>query len=104
MDANYDPNVPTLLDLLAERFPDSSKTTLRQMLQSGRVRVDGEVEKNAKRVIGDGETVDVAKKSVHLNLPPTLALLHEDDDVLVVLKAHGLLTVATERERDETVQ
>ncbi|HET7710683.1 MAG TPA: RluA family pseudouridine synthase, partial [Thermoanaerobaculia bacterium] len=33
-----------------------------------------------------------------------VALLHEDDDVLVVFKSHGLLTVATEREREATVQ
>jgi len=37
-------------------------------------------------------------------LPSSLALLHEDDDVIVVLKSHGLLTVATEREREDTAQ
>ncbi|HEX8153372.1 MAG TPA: RluA family pseudouridine synthase, partial [Thermoanaerobaculia bacterium] len=31
-------------------------------------------------------------------------ILHEDDDVIVVLKQHGLLTVATERERETTAQ
>ena len=41
---------------------------------------------------------------MHRNLPEGLAILHEDNDVIVVLKAHGLLTVATERERDSTVQ
>ena len=33
--------VRTLLDALQERFPDSSKTTLRKMLQADRVRVNG---------------------------------------------------------------
>ena len=72
------------------------------MLQHGRVRVNGELEKDAKREVGDDDVVDVAQKSIHL--PPGLALLHEDDDVLVVLKSHGLLTVATERERETTAQ
>ena len=94
----------TILDALAELFPDSSRTTLRQMLQSGRVRVDGDVEKDAKRVVGDGEEIDVARKSVQRALPEGLALLHEDDDVMVVVKSNGLLTVATERERDSTAQ
>lgn len=94
----------TLLDFLADRFPDSSRTTLRQLLQHGRVRVNGEVEKNARREIADDETVDVAQKSVNIALPPSLALLYEDDDLLVVLKSAGLLTVATERERETTAQ
>src|SRR5204863_4175769 len=96
--------VMTLLEVLARQFPDSSKTTLRQMLQHGRVRVNGEIEKDSKRQIGGDERVDVAEKSVARAFPPGLALLHEDDDVLVVLKSQGLLTVATERERENTAQ
>lgn len=93
-----------LLDALAVVYPDSSKTTLRQMLQAGRVRVNGEVEKNARRELEPGDAIDVAQKSVQIALPPGLAILHEDDDLVVVLKAHGLLTVATERERETTTQ
>lgn len=93
-----------LLDALAALFPESSKTTLRQMLQTGRVRVNGEVEKNAKRDLDAGDLIDVAEKAVHRHLPPGLTILHEDADVIVVLKSHGLLTVPTERERDTTAQ
>lgn len=93
-----------LIEALAALFPESSRTTLRQMLQTGRVRVNGEVEKNAKRDLDADDTIDVAEKAVHRNLPPGLAILHEDSDVIVVLKAHGILTVPTERERDTTVQ
>jgi 23S rRNA pseudouridine1911/1915/1917 synthase len=93
-----------LLDALAALFPESSKSTLRQMLQTGRVRVNGEVEKNAKRELESEDAVDVAEKAVHRNLPEGLTVLHEDADVIVVFKAHGILTVPTERERDTTVQ
>ena len=94
----------TLLDTLARLFPESSKTTLRQMLQNERVRVNGESEKNARRELDEGDLVEIGQKSVQPALPPGLAILHEDDDVLVVLKSHGLLTVATERERETTAQ
>ncbi len=94
----------SLLNALEEVFPDSSKTTLRQMLQSGRVRVNGEVEKNARRDLESGEVIDLGQKSAQIALPPELAILHEDEAVIVVLKAHGLLTVATERERETTAQ
>jgi len=93
-----------LLDKLAGLFPDSSRTTLRHMLQHGRVRVNGEVEKDAKRSVVPEDVVDVTDKKAARLLPLELTLLHEDRDVLVVLKANGLLTVATEREKDTTAQ
>ncbi|MEO8382181.1 MAG: RluA family pseudouridine synthase [Acidobacteriota bacterium] len=93
-----------LLDVLAQLFPDSSKTTLRQMLQAGRVRVNGEVEKNARCALDRGDTIELGQKSAPVTLPPELAILHEDAAVIVVLKANGLLTVATERERETTAQ
>lgn len=93
-----------LLEVLAQRFPDSSRTTLRQLLQAGRVRVNGEVEKDAKTPIDDDDLVEVAARSDPRVLPSGIAILHEDRDVIVILKAHGLLTVATEREREATAQ
>jgi RluA family pseudouridine synthase len=97
-------SMQTLLERLQVLYPDSSNTTLRKILQSGRVLVNGEVEKDAKRIIDADETVDVAPKTEQQALPPEIALLYEDDAILVVLKSHGLLTVATEREREHTAQ
>jgi 23S rRNA pseudouridine1911/1915/1917 synthase len=94
----------SLLDGLALLYPESSRTTLRQMLQTSRVRVNGVIEKNARRELVPGDLVEVGQKSVAPPLPEGLAILHEDDDVIVVLKSHGLLTVATERERETTAQ
>jgi 23S rRNA pseudouridine1911/1915/1917 synthase len=93
-----------LLDALAQLFPDSSRTTLRQMLQNDRVRVNGETEKDARRVVDADEMIEVIAKSDQRILPSGIAILHEDRDVIVILKSHGLLTVATEREREATAQ
>ena len=94
----------SLLDALLREFPDSSKTTLRKMLQSGRVRVNGEVEKDAKLPVDSDDVIQIAEKESLRALPEGLTILHEDVDVIVVLKANGLLTVATERERENTAQ
>jgi 23S rRNA pseudouridine1911/1915/1917 synthase len=94
----------SLLDAIGEVYPDSSKTSLRQILQSGRVRVNGEIEKDAKVQLEADDVIEIAQKSERLALPPGLLILHEDIDVIVVLKANGLLTVATERERENTAQ
>lgn len=93
-----------LLDALAAMYPDSSKTTLRQMLQGARVRVNRQIEKNARRVVAPGETIEIGQKTIQIELPPGLSILHEDEQIVVVLKAHGLLTVATEREKETTAQ
>src|ERR1700730_8468967 len=94
----------SLLDAIGEVYPDSSKTSLRQILRSGRVRVNGESEKDAKLQLDADDVLDIAQKSDRLALPSGLLILHEDVDVIVVFKANGLLTVATERERENTAQ
>lgn len=88
----------SLLDALGQIFPDSSRTTLRQMLEGRRVKVNGAVEKEAKRKLSTGDEVAVMSRSEAVSLPESLTLLHEDDDLIVVVKANGLLTVPTERE------
>lgn len=93
-----------LLDALTSLVPGSSRTTLRQMLAAGRVRVNGGIEKNAKRQLRAGDVVDLARKEHHALLPADIALLYEDDDLLVVVKPSGLLTVSTESEREKTLQ
>lgn len=74
------------------------------MLQAGRVRVNGETEKNARTSLDADDVVEVGPKSDPRALPEGVSILHEDADVIVVLKGNGLLTVATEREREATTQ
>jgi 23S rRNA pseudouridine1911/1915/1917 synthase len=93
-----------LLELLSGWFPEASKSTLREMLKSGRVAVGNAVEKSAKRKLKKGESVEVGRKTTASNLDPSVSLLFEDDDLLVVIKPAGLLTVGTAGEQDETLQ
>lgn len=89
------------MEHLQSRYPEASRRSLRQWLASSRVRVNGAVV-----VRGDIE-VDVEDRVELSAAPPAacpapLHLLHEDDDILVVDKPSGLLTIATERERERT--
>jgi 23S rRNA pseudouridine1911/1915/1917 synthase len=95
--------VHTLLDVLQERFPDSSKTTLRRMLQGDRVRVNGAPERDAKRVIGPEDRVEVASKTSR-SIDPRIRIIYEDSDVIVVDKAAGLLTVPSPEVVHETAE
>jgi 23S rRNA pseudouridine1911/1915/1917 synthase len=97
------PELPTLLDVLRQRFPTASTTTLRQMLRHDRVRVNGAPERVAKRPVAAGERVEVVGKSER-PLDPRVRILFEDQDLVVVDKAAGLLTVPSPVVLHETAE
>lgn len=92
-----------LLDVLQQRFPDSSKTTLRTMLQGDRVRVNGVPERDAKRVIGESDQVQVAPRAER-QMDPRIRIIFEDSDLVVVDKAPALLSVPSPEVRHETAE
>ena len=51
-----------LIEALAEMYPNSKRNTLRKMLTSGRVAVDGKVVYRAKLVVGKGKSVTVSDR------------------------------------------
>lgn len=91
-----------LLDVLQERFPDSSKTTLRTMLKDDRVRVNGAPERDAKREIGESDRVDVTGHSSRLD--PRIRIVYEDADLIVIEKAANLLSVPTDEVKYENAE
>ncbi len=93
-----------LLEALAQNFPEASKTTLRQMLQQGRVSVNGDTEKGARRAVAAGDEIAVGRRTSVANLTTELALLFEDDDIIVIIKNAGMLTVGTADEKEKTAQ
>ena len=92
----------TLLDALQARFPDSSKTTLRDLLKNDRVRVNGSPERDAKREITDDDRIEIAARSERID--PRVRILFEDADLVVIDKAAGLLTVPTDEMLYETAE
>jgi 23S rRNA pseudouridine1911/1915/1917 synthase len=92
----------TLLEALRKRFPDSSNTTLRKMLQGDRVRVNGAPERDAKREVGDDDRVEIGVKTNRID--PRVRIVYEDDDLIVVDKSAGLLSVASAEVLYETAE
>jgi len=92
----------TLLQTLARLFPQASRRSLKQWLERGRVEVDGRVVRAAGARVGPSDRVTLGRR-VTVPFPPSLVLVHEDEDLLVIEKPEGLLTIATESERERTV-
>jgi 23S rRNA pseudouridine1911/1915/1917 synthase len=92
----------SLGECLARLFAEASARTRRQMLGTGRVRVNGRTARRADAALAAGDVVEIGARPERDALPAGLRLVHEDADVLVVDKPAGLLTIATERERERT--
>jgi 23S rRNA pseudouridine1911/1915/1917 synthase len=98
-----------LQDWLRREFPKASQTTLRQMLEIGRVRVNGAIARRMKQEISPTDQIHVSdRKSKTPQATPGVRALHplklifEDEQVLVVDKPAGLLTSTVPGERRPT--
>jgi 23S rRNA pseudouridine1911/1915/1917 synthase len=96
----------TLLDYLIQRFPTAKRQTLRQMVQSGRVRVDGKVARTVKDAVEEKQKITVddhaTKSASPRRIAPPLPIVFEDEDLLVIDKPAGLLTSTVPREPRKT--
>jgi len=84
----------TLLEALKKIAPDSSTTTLRQWLKVGRILVNGKVEKKASQPLEPGQTITLADKPN--KKIKNISIIYEDQDVVVIEKPVGMLSVATD--------
>jgi 23S rRNA pseudouridine1911/1915/1917 synthase len=89
-------------DCLVRLLREASHRTRKRLLAAGRVRVNGAVVRNPAAALAVGDVIEVGSKGAPPTLPRGLVVVHEDDDVVVVDKPPGLLTIATETERLRT--
>lgn len=87
------------LEALQQQFPDSSKTTLRQWIQQGRVHIAGTRIQRANEQVEEGREIflDQIRKKPTV-LPGNVAVLFQDEHFIVVDKPAGLLSVAREKD------
>jgi 23S rRNA pseudouridine1911/1915/1917 synthase len=81
-------------------FPEASRRAVKRWLELGRVRVGGVVVRRGDAVMAPGDRVELG--APQRAFPDRLRLVFEDDDIVVIDKPAGLLTIATEREREQT--
>src|SRR5687768_7204944 len=98
----------TLETALLAFMPGASKRTLKQAIEHGRVRVDGKPARRLDAPVRAGATIELAPRGRAAaadaqKLPPGLTIIYSDDDILVVEKPAGMLTIATENEKQRTV-
>lgn len=91
-----------LLVFVGEHFPGKSRNDLKTWLRYGHMMVDGVITTafDAPVLPGGEVRVNVSRPFVVLK-HPRLQLVYEDDDVIVINKGYGLLSVGTQTHRKE---
>jgi 23S rRNA pseudouridine1911/1915/1917 synthase len=91
----------TLSARLRALFPEASGRSLKQWLESGRIELNGRVCRDGRIMVDARDRVVLGTRG-RVPFPRGLGLVHEDVAIVVVDKQPGLLSMATERERERT--
>lgn len=87
----------TLIEFLTEQYSDSSRSRVKKILRSGRVRINDSPVTLSSYYLKPGDTIEILTgkgKSLVTALP--FPVLYEDDDLIVVEKPPGYPTSSTD--------
>ena len=91
-----------LLDFLFEVYKDSSRNSTKSLLSNHRVLVDGSPVSQFNFKLYPGDTVMVSKTAIRQKPRSNLPIIYEDDEIIVIDKPSGLLSVASDKEKGST--
>lgn len=95
----------TLLPYLLQVLQPRSRTEIKSLMLHSHVLLNGEPTTQFDDPVAPGDILEVNFSRPYLKLThPMLHLLYEDDDLVVVEKASGLLTVPAGKVREKTAQ
>lgn len=77
---------------LAERFPDTSRSTWQKLIKSGQVQVNSRVVTTPKFEVNESDSIKAQSPQATDFSDHTLPILYQDDDVIVINKPVGVLT------------
>ena len=91
-----------LLKYLVEKFPQQKKALLKSVMGGGQVRINQEVitQFNFPLAKGDEIQINWSKPTKKVKLQK-LNIIHEDNDIIVIEKEAGLLSVASLKEKNK---
>jgi 23S rRNA pseudouridine1911/1915/1917 synthase len=91
-----------LMDFLRASLKDVSRNNIKTILKHKQVAVDGAPITQFDFLLSPGDLVMVTKQRVPERKIAIPKILFQDDDFLVIDKPSGLLTIASDKERNET--
>lgn len=96
-------NGTKLLEFLLAAMPDRKRTTVKDYLKHNQVMVGQTVTRQWDHPLNQGDTVSVnTSREFQTFSNPRLKIMYEDDDIIVVYKGYGLLSMGTDRKQEGT--
>lgn len=94
-----------LLSFLLEVLSHRSRNSVKSMLGRGQVKVDDHIETQFNYMLQPGQSIEILKNraAIRKNTLIGLNILYEDHDLIIVEKEAGLLSIASEKEKELTV-
>ena len=93
----------TLLNFLFEVMPDRKKTTVKDFLKYHQVMLNGNVTTQFNTELQPGDVVAVnTTREFQTFYHPRLKLVYEDDDIIVIDKGYGILSMGTDKVKEGT--
>lgn len=86
-----------LIEFLKKMFSNLSKNSVKSLLHNEKVFVNGNMTTKYNYELNIGDVVEIREK-----VAKNIDIIYEDKDIIVINKPSGLLTVATEKEKNKT--
>ena len=86
-----------LIEILKKMFSNLSKNSVKSLLHNEKVFVNGNMTTKYNYELNVGDVVEIREK-----VAKNIDIIYEDKDIIVINKPSGLLTVATEKEKNKT--
>ena len=91
-----------LLSFLLETFSSQSRNSVKSLLGSHRVSVDGAPVTQFNFKLYPGDTVIISTSPIRKKTRSNLPIIYEDDEIIVINKPSGLLSIASDKEKGST--
>ena len=86
-----------LIEFLKKMFSNLSKNSVKSLLHNEKVFINGNMTTKYNYELNVGDVVEIREK-----IAKNIDIIYEDKDIIVINKPSGLLTVATEKEKNKT--
>ena len=91
-----------LLEFLLETFKSQSRNSVKSLLSSHRVSVDGAPVSQFNFKLYPEDTIIISNSPIKKKTRSKLPIIYEDDDLIVINKPSGLLSIASDNEKSST--
>ena len=92
-----------LLEFLRSNLPQQSRTAVKALLKYDQIQLEGTVTNQFDTPVAPGQTISINFSRPWQTLSnPRLRIVYEDDDIIVVNKGYGLLSVGTDNKKEGT--